>query len=148
MPTSNTAQLPVLLDTHVLMWVLEQQDGELSANALQKIRHASRHSTVYVSAISLWEVAMLVTKKRVQLSAESSMWIRRALQAPGVKLLPLLPEISVASTLLPGDPPRDPADRILIATTRHVGARLVTCDRRIIQYAQTERAFAILDARP
>ncbi|MEO7217723.1 MAG: PIN domain-containing protein, partial [Gemmatimonadaceae bacterium] len=65
---------------------------------------------------------------------------------PGVRVIELTPRIAVGSTRLPGKPHADPADRILIATARDTGARLVTCDKRILQYAESTRALAVLDA--
>jgi PIN domain nuclease of toxin-antitoxin system len=146
---NNQDALPLLLDTHVWIWTLQQDTSKLSRVAVESIRRASRAGNrLYVSALSLWEVAMLARKKRMVLSAEPLAWISQALQAPGLQLIPLIPEIAVGSTTLPGNIPKDPADQIIVATARHFGARLVTCDTRIIEYAETERAVAILDAQP
>jgi PIN domain nuclease of toxin-antitoxin system len=147
LPTANISRIPLLLDTHVWIWILQQEEEKLSRSAIASVRQASKTGNLYVSAISLWEVAMLSKRKRIVLSAEPSAWINAALQAPGIQLVPLTPDIAVGSTILPGEPHKDPSDQILMATARHFGARLVTCDARILMYAKTERALAVVDAR-
>ena len=72
-------------------------------------------------------------------------WIRTALAKPGVRLAPLEPEIAVASTRLPWEMHADPADRILVATARHLGATLVTADRALLDFAGKGH-FKALDA--
>jgi PIN domain nuclease of toxin-antitoxin system len=74
-------------------------------------------------------------------------WVRLALQAPGTRLLPLEPEIAMESTRLPGSAHGDPADRMLIASTRVTGGRLATRDRRILEYAASGYVAA-LDMTP
>ena len=77
---------------------------------------------------------MLVRKRRLNLGATTRDWATRALSQPGVRLAPLTPEIMIDSEELPGRIHGDPADRILIATTRALDATLVTRDRRILDY--------------
>jgi PIN domain nuclease of toxin-antitoxin system len=148
MPTRKGAELPLVLDTHVWIWLMDQQTRELSRTAVEAIRHASRQTVVYVSAISFWEIAMLTARKRVTLSLDCLPWVQQATRAPGIQVAALTPPIAVDSTRLPGQPHGDPADRIIMATARQLGARLVTCDRQILNYADTEQALAVLDARP
>jgi predicted nucleic acid-binding protein len=80
-------------------------------------------------------VAMLEAKGRISLSRPVNDWVHAALHAPVVRLLPLSPEIATESTRLPGGPPGDPADRILMASARHLGGELATCDREILDYS-------------
>jgi PIN domain nuclease of toxin-antitoxin system len=148
MPTRKVAALPLVLDTHVWIWLMDQQTRELSRAAVEAIRHASRETVVYVSAMSLWEVSMLTARKRVSLSLDCLAWVQQAMRAPGVQVAALTASIAVDSTRLPGNPHGDPADRVIMATARQLGARLVTCDRRILAYAEAEQALAVLDARP
>jgi PIN domain nuclease of toxin-antitoxin system len=63
-------------------------------------------------------------------------WVDRALGVPGIRLAPLDSAIAAESTLLPGEPQGDPADRFLIATARIHGVVLATRDERILQYAR------------
>jgi PIN domain nuclease of toxin-antitoxin system len=148
MPARKAADLPLVLDTHIWIWVMEQQTRELSKTAFDSVRHASRNTIVYVSAISLWEIAMLSSRKRLSLSVDCLAWVQQATSAPGMRIAPLTPAIAVESTQLPGNPHGDPADRIIMATARHLGARLVTCDGKMLAYANAEHSLAVLDARP
>lgn len=78
---------------------------------------------------------MLEAKGRVQLPMDCLAWVGEATRRSGIRILPLSPEIAVASTRLPGDLHGDPADRIIAATARHEGAILVTRDRALLGYA-------------
>lgn len=147
MPTNDTLDMPLLLDTHVWIWAMQQKESEMSHRVSAMLDLASDQGLILVSAISLWEVSMLAGKGRVELSAEPLTWIEEAMTAPGMRLIELTPRIAVGSTRLPGKPHGDPADRILMATARDIGARLVTRDRQILAYAERERALAVLDAR-
>jgi PIN domain nuclease of toxin-antitoxin system len=125
-----------VLDTHVWIWVVEGDRTALSAPAIEAIERAAKGGAVRVSAISVWEVAMLEVKGRISLSRPVDDWVRAALHAPGVRLLPLSPEIAIESTRLPAVPRGDPADRILMASARHLGGQLATCDREILNYSE------------
>lgn len=125
-----------VLDTHVWIWLVEGDRTALSAPAIEAIERAARGGAVRVSAISVWEVAMLEAKGRISLSRPVEDWVQAALHAPGVQLLPLGPEIAIGSTRLPGMPHGDPADRILMASARHLGGQLATCDREILNYSE------------
>lgn len=138
--------VPTVLDTHVWIWMVEGAPDALSPSAIDAIEKAGKQGAVLVSAISVWEVAMLQSKGRISLSRPIDDWVRAALGAPGVRLLPLSPEIAIDSTRLPGDPHGDPADRILMASARVTGGRLATCDAEILQYARGGQ-LAVLDAR-
>lgn len=124
-----------VLDTHVWIWVVEGDRTALSAPAIEAIERSAEGGAVRVSAISVWEVAMLEAKGRISLSRPVDDWVHAALHAPGVRLLPLSPEIAIGSTRLPGAPHGDPADRILMASARHLGGQLATCDREILDYS-------------
>lgn len=127
---------PLLLDTHIWIWLMDGVADKLPARVRARIQVAADRGLVYVSAMSVWEVAMLEARKQLTLSVELSAWADRALAAPGVQLAPFSSEIAIDSTRLPGRIHGDPADRILIATARHLNAALVTCDRRILDYSQ------------
>lgn len=79
---------------------------------------------------------MLDAKGRIRLAKDCLAWVREALGAPGVSLVPLTPEIAVESSRLPGEFHGDPADRILVATARLLGAALLTRDERILAYGK------------
>ena len=128
---SETA--PLLLDTHAAIWITEGLP--LATEATEAIDAAYRAgSTIYVSAISAWEVGLLVARNRIGLSSRPDRWFQKVLDIPGVKLAELTPGILIDSSFLPGDPPRDSADRIIIATARDFGATLVTRDQLLLKY--------------
>ena len=125
----------VLLDTHVLVWLLDGNErlGEKSRTLIQQSAQAD---SLYVSAITPWEIAMLVSKGRLTLVQEIGEWLRIAISMPGIRMAPLSIDVSVASTRLPGTFHSDPADRIIVATARHLGAILVTEDKLILDYGK------------
>ena len=126
--------MPLLLDTHVLVWLMEG-DTRLSATTQSRVEQAATEGELWVSAITPWEIGMLVAKGRLVLARDVQNWIDDVLALPGLRLAPLLPTLAVASSRLPGDMHGDPADRIIVATARHLGAVLVTADRALLQYA-------------
>jgi PIN domain nuclease of toxin-antitoxin system len=91
-----------------------------------------------VSAISCWEVAKLVERKRLTLSISVGDWIHQALVPSGINLLPLEPEISVLSTQLPGAFHNDPADQIIVATGLFFDIPLATIDSKILAYPRVK----------
>lgn len=134
----------VLLDTHVLIWLLTG-DRTLSPVIVAVIEQAAREGTVFVSAITPWEIVMLVAKGRLTLARDVQEWIDEALRQPGIALAPLDPAIAVASTRLPGTIHGDPADRLIVATARHLDAPLVTSDERLLAYGAAGHV-AVLNA--
>lgn len=114
-----------ILDTHAWIWWVAKP-SRLSVRARQAI---DQTGTVGVCAISCWEVAMLVAKRRLELDREVGTWMRQALAQPRCVLLPLTPEVAVESTRLQ-DFTGDPADRIIAATGILERATIVTKDRR------------------
>jgi len=123
----------LVLDTHVLVWLMAG-DARLAGPVRQAVEKASYADGVYVSAISLWEVAMLVAKDRLRLRRDVGEWIDMVVAHPAVTVAPVAPEIAVASTRLPGELNRDPADRIIVATARTLDAALVTADSDLLAY--------------
>jgi len=145
MPRGSLPIRPFLLDTHIWIWALEGNTRELNMAAQDAIGEGGATGRVLVSPISCWEVGMLEAKGRIRFTVQVSEWMRRALQAPGVTLAPLTPEIALDSSRLPGTVHGDPADRILIATARRTGALLVTRDHQILEYAR-EGHLSVVDA--
>ena len=125
----------ILLDTHIWVW-WANDDPKLTDAHRRSIDAASLigDGGVGVSVISCWEVAKLVEVGRLGLSQPVNAWIASALALPGVRLVALTPEIAVASTQLPPPFRRDPADQMLVATAWALGVRLVTADRKILDY--------------
>lgn len=116
---------------------MEGARNELSATTISLIERAATRSSLLVSAISVWEVAMLEAKGRITLSRSIQEWVSEALTVTGMKLVELSPAIAMESAKLPGEPHGDPADRIIMATARLLGATLITRDARILAYGAT-----------
>jgi len=133
-PSPQGRPASLLIDTHVLLWLVEGY-GSLGRRSRAAIDASTHQNCLYVSAITPWEIGLLVSKGRLRLGADTMQWLRTALAKPGVRLAPLEPEIAVASTCLPWEMHADPADRILVATARHLRATLVTADRALLEYA-------------
>jgi PIN domain nuclease of toxin-antitoxin system len=132
----------LLLDTHAAVWITEDQPlGSAAVEAINAAHQAG--NTVFVSAITAWEIGLLVSRNRLNLVAEPARWFQRLLAIPGVRLADLSPEILIASSFLPGTPPRDPADRILLATARDLGATLITRDRLLLKYGEEGQVSTI-----
>ncbi len=124
----------LVLDTHIWIWLLNGDAERLSVEGLAAIEQAGRSGQLGVSAISVWEVGMLESKGRVRFPKACLDWVREALAVPGLRLLPLTPEVAIESSRLPGGLHGDPSDRILAATTRILGGTLVTQDRLLLDY--------------
>lgn len=126
---------PLLLDTNAAIWIM--RDEPLARMAQHAIDTAFQSSAdVLVSPITALEVGQLVSRNRLDVLATPRVWFQRLLAIPGMRLAELSPDILIASSFLPGTPPRDPMDRILIATARELAATLVTRDRAIIAYGE------------
>lgn len=121
----------ILLDTHVWIWWVHR-DRLLPADLLTVFEQ--QRETLAVSAISLWEVAKLVERGRLELPSEVPLWFDMALGGSDVTLLPITPAVAAASASLPSPFHRDPADQIIVATARVLDIELATCDARIRAY--------------
>ena len=126
-----------LLDTHVLLWWLGDRD-RLSVGQRRLLDSADAGTPLLVSDISLWEVAMLHSLGRIRLSIPLREWLEKAAAPPLVRRQGVSPAIAAEVASLPDSFHRDPADRILVATARVLGATLLTQDRRIIDAALTD----------
>jgi PIN domain nuclease of toxin-antitoxin system len=122
----------ILLDTHIWIWWIHQ-DPKLSAS-INSFLLSNYQSGIGVSAISCWEVSKLVENHRLILPTPIDNWLFDALAPSGVHVLPLTPEISLESTRLPPPFHKDPADQIIVATSRILGIPLVTEDAKIHAY--------------
>ncbi len=128
----------IVLDTHVWVWYVSNPD-ELSQNARQAIeREASGEQLIFISVISTWEVALLVSRKRLQLTMDVRDWIAKSEAISFFHFVPIDNNIALASVLLPAPLHQDPADRIVIATALNKGAPLVTKDEKILDYPKVD----------
>jgi PIN domain nuclease of toxin-antitoxin system len=126
--------MPTLLDTHAWLWWVSE-DRRLSAKAKARIAKSQRDEDLWVSLISIWELAKKVEKAQLVLDRPLDQWLDLATTMPGLHVAELTRPILVESCQLPRPFPGDPADQIIVATARHDEAVLVTKDRTIRGYA-------------
>ncbi|MEA3179331.1 MAG: hypothetical protein QOI59_2854 [Gammaproteobacteria bacterium] len=124
----------LLLDTHLWLWYAEGNSTRLSSKSVRKLDDAREADGLRILSISVWEIGVLHSKRRIQLSAPLRDWVEQALSPSGITLVPLDAEIAAESTMLPGEPHGDPADRFLIAAARTKGFVLATRDEDILDY--------------
>lgn len=124
----------IVLDTHALVWWINRDVSRLSAAALQAIEVSLNGDGVVASSISAWEIAMLVSKGKLELSMDVLRWLDLASEIEGFRFVPVDNVVAVGSTMLPGDFHADPADRIIVALAREMGAQLITADGKIARY--------------
>lgn len=137
----------LVLDTHVWIWAVEGMTERLGAKALVAIEQAARTSTLAVSAISVWELAMLVKRGRLRLTTAVSSWIEASLRPPGVRIIPVGATLVLDSVQLPDfDHHNDPADRLILATARKHGT-LLTCDESLLEWAVAHKHVRAVDGR-
>ena len=138
---------PLLLDTHIWLWMLEGETDRMSPAVIKLLKDEAKSESLLVSEISFWEVANKSAKGKLTLSIDSVIWLEKAGAAPGITYLEVERAALIQSTRLRGQSPSDLIDRILLATAQLTGASLVTCDAEIIDYARQERGISVRDAR-
>lgn len=121
----------ILLDTHVLLWY-RQGSLRLGSRAREFLDRAAINGEAAISAITFWELALLVGKGRISLPADVSAW-RRLNLGQGLAEIPVNGDIGARAAALEGLP-GDPADRIIVATAME-GHGLVTADQRILDWS-------------
>ena len=117
----------IVLDTHAWIW-WAAQSAKLGRRARSRIESAER---IGVAAVSVWEVAMLVAKRRIEFDRPTLTWVRQALLLPRIELLALTPEVCIRAAELDPAFPGDPADRMIVATAIEARAVLLTRDKRL-----------------
>lgn len=132
----------ILLDTHILVWFAEG-DPRLPVRAREIVVEAFTHTQACASPVSFWEMAMLASKGRLELSRAVPAWVRKFCSESGIVMMALTPEIAVEAGGLPGNMHGDPADCMLVATARHHDVPLLTSDRRLLDYGSAGHVNAI-----
>ncbi|EQA35592.1 PIN domain protein [Leptospira inadai serovar Lyme str. 10] len=140
----------IVLDTHAWIWLLEGDSRINKKPILTKIYKNIPTRSIFVSEISAWEVAMLVSKKRIKISGSLVDWIHEGQTAPGIQSINLTPEIISESVSLPDSFHGDPADRLIVATARILKAELVTMDKAILRYSKkgNVKTLSLNSAKP
>ncbi len=133
---------PILLDTCATIWLAE--GAPISRVAQQALLEAAeRNQPIFISPITAWEIGLLVSKERLKLSVDPQVWFDRLGANSKIRITELSGRILIASSFLPGSPPKDPADRIVAATARENGFRLMTRDRPLLKYAEDGHVSAL-----
>ncbi|HEV2363955.1 MAG TPA: type II toxin-antitoxin system VapC family toxin [Caulobacteraceae bacterium] len=126
----------LLLDTHIVLW-LDSGSERLHAETRALIdRCWLDEGEIFFSAVSAWEMAMLVDAERITLDTPLPTWIGRFLSRPGMSALPLAWSDAARAYELHGIDSRDPADRLLVAQAVGLACPLVTYDERIISFGR------------
>lgn len=128
-------QHKVLFDTHIWLWAVTGNPN-LTKDFITSFEKIVKSQGVLISPMSIWEIGMLVEKKRIEIEMDVLDWINQALDIPGMQLCPITPRIAIQSARLPGEVHGDPVDRLLIATAYEENAVLVTCDKKILEYGR------------
>ncbi len=131
--TTNNA---LVIDTHVLLWTIFEPD-QLREDIKKHIALAQENNQLLISSISLWEISMLYSKKRICIYEPIKEFLRAIVNIEGAKIKDISPEIAAESILLGDDFHGDPADRIIVATTKVHGAVLLTRDQKILSWADS-----------
>ncbi len=121
----------ILLDTHVLVWLVSDSD-RLSRTAAREISKAAQKGELAVASITLWELALLYSGGRIRTSGSIESAIGTIIEKSRVQILEITPEISALTTAFPETYPKDPADRLIGATARALGLTLITQDERLL----------------
>lgn len=123
----------IVLDTHAWVWWVTE-DRRLSKSAARAIKGAAAARTLWLSPMSVWEVAKKVEKQQLTFDRPVRDWVDLAMRVPGLLMADLSPAVLVESCSLPQPFHGDPADQIIVATARHLHATLVTRDERLRAY--------------
>lgn len=131
----------MLLDTHVLIW-LDEGSSRLGANTLKRIDRMFDAGNLAVSAITFWEISMLIQKQRVEIHMEVDVW-RKELLASGLREIPVDGAVAIRAGGL-SDFHGDPADRLIVSTALQTSSTLATADHKILTW---ENLNLKIDAR-
>jgi len=120
----------ILLDTHVLAWVVADPE-RLSRPAASAIRRARVSDGLAISSITVWELALLFARGvlRSQTTVENA--VQNLVARSGVVIMPITPEVAAIATQFSADYPKDPSDRLIGATAMAEGMTLITRDERL-----------------
>ena len=95
-------------------------------------------SSIHISSISIWEIALLVKKDRIELGRDFQSWIAGAEALPFFRFVPVYNAIALLSVRLPEPFHSDPADRIIVATAMRLNCPLITKNRQMHQYPEID----------
>jgi len=122
----------IVVDTHIIIWNALKPEM-LSGKAEKAISAANNSDGIIFCEISLWEIAMLMNKGRLTIDIEYIEFMKLVLESNKYVLRGITPEIALLSTDLFSDNNKDPADKIIAATTIIENANLITADKKLRQ---------------
>ena len=124
-----------LMDTHIWIWY-GMRNPRLGVAGRELIEDSVRKGGLAVSIMTLWEISLLESKRRIHLGTSAAKWLDDALALPNLKVLPLELPVILDAHRLPGSFHPDPVDRLIVATARHYNLTLITDDRKLLDYAE------------
>jgi PIN domain nuclease of toxin-antitoxin system len=119
-----------LLDTHAWVWWISG-DPRLAVREREALDSLSPSERPVLADISLWEVATLVERGRLELDMDLERWLAIASAPATVELACVTPAVAAEVARLPERFHRDPADRLIVATARVRKLSVLTRDRKI-----------------
>jgi PIN domain nuclease of toxin-antitoxin system len=125
----------ILLDTHIWLWILSGE-SRLSNSARTTITSARLQNSLYLSPISMWEIALKAFRGKLKLDRPTREWLPRAIVSSGIQITPITSDVAAESGELPPEFHGDPADRIIAATARNEGFTLITHDKQLLGLAK------------
>ena len=125
---------PIILDTCAVLWIGNNEKLASTADAALT-ESLDQNEPLRISPISAWELGMLVSRGRYRLSKDTAVWFQEFMDGSLAKLVALTPDVLISSSFLPGKPPKDPSDRIIVATARQYDYCIMTRDSEILEYA-------------
>lgn len=125
----------IVLDTHILIWIL-LEPAKLSKSVISIITEAQENNNIFISSITLWEIAMLIHKKRINIYERIGDFLGSIVKIDGLNIIELNDRIAAESVILPNGFYGDPADCIIISSTREIRGTLITRDQKIITWAK------------
>jgi PIN domain nuclease of toxin-antitoxin system len=120
----------IVIDTHVMICQALAPEN-LSSDAVRELAAAGDNDSICICDITLWEIAMLIARKRLQIDSDYQTFISLCLSAFHYIVKPITPEIAECSTTCFPESHKDPADRLIAATAICADVPLVTADKRL-----------------
>ena len=121
----------ILMDTCTIVWdALEPE--KLTQKAITAINNADKQNALIISDISIWEISMLIKKRRIEVETTPAKFINLFLQSRNISVQSISPEIAELSVNFSSEINNDPADRIIAATSIIHNSRLVTADQNLL----------------
>lgn len=131
----------ILLDTHVLVWWVDDP-SKLSSKSQKLIENSiKKEEAILVSSISIWEIFLLAKRGRLGFAIDINSWLEKVESLSFLQFIPVDNKIASKSVMLPEPVHNDPADRIIIATAREYGAKLITSDKKILDYKHVQAVW-------